>query len=140
MVQLARLLKALKIAPGTIRMDDGQTPKGYHRRAFDDAWARYLSRDPPVQTATTPQPLSDKAFGDSPKRHNEHCRAACGFSQNGYKPLRDNGCGDVAFSDPGAEEADMGALFEERAAIGEYERGLSRNDAERLAAVDLGWR
>jgi putative DNA primase/helicase len=41
-VQVARLLKPLGIAPGTIRLGSGATAKGYYRSAFEDAFARYL--------------------------------------------------------------------------------------------------
>lgn len=40
--QLARKLKPFGIAPGTIRLPDGKTPKGYKTESFTDAWARYL--------------------------------------------------------------------------------------------------
>jgi hypothetical protein len=42
--QVARLLKPLGISPGSIRLADGQTPKGYKLEAFVDAFARYLSQ------------------------------------------------------------------------------------------------
>ena len=41
--QLARLLRPFKIRPGTIRMEYGQTVKGYYRDQFEDAFGRYLS-------------------------------------------------------------------------------------------------
>jgi putative DNA primase/helicase len=50
--QVARLLKPLRISSGSIRLDDGRTPKGYYRSAFEDAFARYL---PPFENATPPQ-------------------------------------------------------------------------------------
>jgi hypothetical protein len=40
--QLAAMLKPFGVRSGTIRMDSGETPKGYHRSSFQDAWARYL--------------------------------------------------------------------------------------------------
>jgi putative DNA primase/helicase len=46
---LARLLKPFEVFPQSIRLDDGTTPKGYHRTRFDDAFARYL----PPQTETS---------------------------------------------------------------------------------------
>jgi putative DNA primase/helicase len=46
---LGRLLKRFDIRPGTIRLDNGSTPKGYKRADFEDAWARYVPRE----TATT---------------------------------------------------------------------------------------
>jgi putative DNA primase/helicase len=41
---LARLLKPFKIVPGSIRVGatGTDTPKGYKRKQFEDAWARYL--------------------------------------------------------------------------------------------------
>jgi putative DNA primase/helicase len=41
-VQVARLLNPLGIRPGTVRFDDGGTAKGYYRKNFDDAFARYV--------------------------------------------------------------------------------------------------
>ena len=50
--QLARLLAPHRVSPGTIRLDDGTTPKGYYLSAFADAFARYLA---PERTSNTPQ-------------------------------------------------------------------------------------
>ena len=44
--QLARALKPFKVSSGSIRLDDGSTPKGYYRGAFADAFARYLPLPP----------------------------------------------------------------------------------------------
>jgi putative DNA primase/helicase len=60
-VQVARLLKPLRISSGTIRLDDGQTAKGYYRAAFEDAFARYL---PGFQNVTTSQAKQSAAFSD----------------------------------------------------------------------------
>jgi Protein of unknown function (DUF3631) len=43
-VQLARILKPFRISPGTVRLDDGITAKGYHKSAFEDAFARLFAR------------------------------------------------------------------------------------------------
>jgi putative DNA primase/helicase len=46
--QLARLLRPFGIVPGTVRLGEGSTPKGYRFEAFADAFARYLPPfDPP---------------------------------------------------------------------------------------------
>jgi hypothetical protein len=60
---LARLLRPFAIKPGTIRLADGQTPKGYIAGDFADAWGRYLpSPDNPPQAPQAPQaPDSDSA-------------------------------------------------------------------------------
>jgi putative DNA primase/helicase len=59
--QVARLLKPLHIKPGSIRLDDGKTPKGYYRAAFEDLFARYL---PDLRAATPPQLKESAAFSD----------------------------------------------------------------------------
>ena len=41
---LARLLKPLKIRPGTKRIDGEKTAKGYYLADFDDAFSRYLGQ------------------------------------------------------------------------------------------------
>lgn len=54
--KLARHLKAFRITPGTIRLADNSTPKGYKAPDFTDAWSRYCP--PPeigAKVATTPQ-------------------------------------------------------------------------------------
>lgn len=48
--QLARLLSAYGIAPKTVRMKNGTTPKGYELRHFKEAFARYLPDEPPAST------------------------------------------------------------------------------------------
>jgi hypothetical protein len=58
--QVARLLKPLRISPGTIRLDDGRTAKGYYRSAFEDAFVRWL---PPIQNVTPSQAKEAAAFG-----------------------------------------------------------------------------
>ena len=49
--KLARLLKPLKIAPDSIRVDEKRTPKGYYLNQFEEAFSRYL--DP--EEASEPQ-------------------------------------------------------------------------------------
>jgi len=41
--QLARLLRPFGIVPGTVRLRDNSTPKGYRVAAFEDSFKRYLS-------------------------------------------------------------------------------------------------
>ena len=52
--QLSRLLAKVEVVSGSIRQD-GSTPKGYYRKRFEEAFARYL---PPLQNATPPQPAA----------------------------------------------------------------------------------
>ena len=54
---LARQLKKYNVYPQTIRVGN-ETPKGYRRADFEDAWSRYC-----------PLPRSE-----APQRHNQrHC-------------------------------------------------------------------
>jgi len=53
---LARQLKKYSIYSQTIRIGT-ETPKGYRRGDFADAWSRFCPL-PPIQTATPPQPAS----------------------------------------------------------------------------------
>jgi len=41
---LAKRLKPFNIHPGSIRLSNGDTPKGYYFKSFEDAFARYLPK------------------------------------------------------------------------------------------------
>ena len=56
---LAPLLKPYGIRPRTVRLPEGNTPRGYHREDFKDAWSRY-TRD---QTATPPRIRLSQSYG-----------------------------------------------------------------------------
>jgi Protein of unknown function (DUF3631) len=124
--QLARLLKAFVIVPGTIRTNAG-TPKGYKIEAFADAFDRYLT------LAGTSEP---------PQRHNVHGMGTSAqfqtatpetnvAAQKYEKPLSDGCCGVVA------DVQDDNDAFEERAAILEFDGGLTREMAEAQARAEL---
>jgi hypothetical protein len=98
---LARLLNPFEIVPGTIRLDDGSTPKGYYRLSFEDAWTRYCPEQPP-RNATAPHANTGAGFHDSPKRHTEdpvagekpgivNTRASCGDVEDGEARARGPG-------------------------------------------------
>lgn len=63
---LSTILRPYGIRSRTVRLDDGTTPKGYHREQFLDTWARYL-RSPSQEgglsatTATTVYPSAPAA-------------------------------------------------------------------------------
>lgn len=96
--QLARLLSTFGISSHTVRISDS-TLKGYERKDFADAWARYL---PDEKNSDTP------IFGD-PNRHNattvegvgrngdfqSATEDSCGGSKNGTSPYSESGCGVV---------------------------------------------
>ena len=57
---LARRLKDFRISPTTIQFGEGPTApiaKGYYRRQFEDAFARYLSQEPPDSDVSSVEPL-----------------------------------------------------------------------------------
>jgi hypothetical protein len=78
--KLAQLLKPFGIAPGTIRLPEGSTAKGYYRDAFRDAFERYLPPEPPG--TPPPDTPSSRTSGVS-SRHNVTTRIntddSCGF-------------------------------------------------------------
>jgi len=95
--KLAHLLRPLEIPPGSIRLDDGRTPKGYYRHAFEDAFTRYL----PValgRNATTPQQSVSAALDGS-----QNATSGNGVAfQNCENPSVSADCGVVAFQYPPA--------------------------------------
>ena len=63
--QIARLLAPFGVKPKTIRIEQ-DTPRGYEKDDFEDAWRRYLSAPLPTHPSTTPQHVSHGAgFGQS---------------------------------------------------------------------------
>jgi hypothetical protein len=58
--RLAEMLRPYGIRSSSIRMPNGQTPKGYKREDFHDAWKRYLPASPATATSATPE------TGDAP--------------------------------------------------------------------------
>ena len=103
--QLAGLLRPFVIISHTIRLvDDNSTPKGYERKDFKDAWARYL-----VDPKNSETPVSDDS-----NRHNATTQRgvgessdfatatedACGASKNGSLPNGEKDCGVVAVQNP----------------------------------------
>ncbi|MHB8455360.1 MAG: DUF3631 domain-containing protein [Acidiferrobacterales bacterium] len=94
---LARLLRPFDIRSGTIRLDDGRTPKGYMRGWFEDAFARYVPLD---LSATTPQSQKTRAFGE-----NQSATGAEGVADGKCeKELENKGCGAVADTNPKARK------------------------------------
>jgi Protein of unknown function (DUF3631) len=101
--QLARLVKPLGVSSGSIRLDDGRTPKGYYRAAFDDAFARYLPEDrfPIRNNATSEAEPSVSADSKTP-----HPEPLWRF-ETPKTPSVSAGCGVVADEQPG--EGEFGA-------------------------------
>lgn len=58
---VGRLLGLFGIQPGTIRLNDKRTAKGYNRDRFEDAFTRYL---PPVSVTTSQPPKTSGSCGN----------------------------------------------------------------------------
>jgi putative DNA primase/helicase len=86
--QLARLLAPFGIGPKTIRLPTGETPKGYQRGDFEEAFSRYLPSNPPHRH----KPHGSRASADFASATPE----PCGGSENEPKPAWDKACGAVA--------------------------------------------
>jgi len=96
--KLARMLARYEIAPGTIRVES-RTPKGYYRKDFEDAFARYI-RPSNRNTATSPIDVDEI-------RHSDNAPGGrCGGSENVNSINKNAPCGDVAVPTPerGREE------------------------------------
>jgi len=94
---LARLLADFKINPGTIRISEKDTPKGYKREQFADAWERYLADIPPELYATPPQSAEIKAFLDDFEAQQDD---EGGGLKTGGDTWKSTGCGVVADVEP----------------------------------------
>jgi hypothetical protein len=88
---LAARLRPFRISPGSIRLGDDRTPKGYYRAAFDDAFVRYLPFYH-FQTATTPQAKQSAALGENQTATSGNDVAF----RNPENPRISAGCGGVA--------------------------------------------
>ncbi|MEL0027748.1 MAG: DUF3631 domain-containing protein, partial [Perlucidibaca sp.] len=82
--QLSTRLGEFGIVPGTIRLANGTTPKGYYLEKFRDAFARYLPT-PSAQSATPPQSSNGAASSDSSIRHKD----SLWRMEKGLKPSND---------------------------------------------------
>jgi putative DNA primase/helicase len=96
--QVSRKLSEYSITSTTIRIA-GDTPKGFLRRMFEEAFSRYLASPPPA-TATPPQTSNGAAprVADYPQRCGNETQSATA------KPLQHQACGGVADSGGGVGE------------------------------------
>jgi hypothetical protein len=123
-VALASLLRGYGIRSGSIRVEGGETPKGYYLRSFQEAFDRYL---PPIGAAS---PASSRHAATTPGKPEESenfasaTGAFCGGSENAGNPSNSAACGGVAARRPGEGE------------IGECGGGSADPDAE----DDIIWR
>ncbi len=142
---LATLLKSFGIAPVTIRLPDGSTPKGYKRESLEPAWQRYMPEDEGSASATTPQSPSSKGF-----RGFQPATGARGVADRKTRnPASNNVCGAVADRClPLTEKNDFNGDFrpfediftdaDERAAIFEYDAPCRGPTPSRWPNVNTG--
>ncbi len=87
--QLARRLDPFQIAPRTIRLPDGSTPRGYLLDSFRDVFASYFPGS--IRHNATTQ----RGEGES-SDFQTATEGACGVPENGTNPASDKSCGGVA--------------------------------------------
>ena len=111
---LARLLSRFEIRPGTIRFDNGATPKGYTRDQFSEAFSSYIPEDTPITTATPPQPVETLGLlANATATTNSDVAVA-----NSLKPAESVTCGGVAVEIPDSgDEAFFSPDLKTRAAF-----------------------
>ena len=128
---LARLLRGFKIASGTIRAAGiataGGTAKGYKRASLIRAWNAYLCQEGGTPSVTSVTTVETKELSAPPSVTHENYVT----DRNGRKSFRFNNVTDVTDRNPRIRET-----WGERAAIMEFDGGLSREEAELQALND----
>jgi putative DNA primase/helicase len=103
--QVARLLRPFGVQPGTIRLPEGGTLKGYYLASFADAFARYLpsppENPPPNRHAVTT--IENK--GDSPLFEPSHEKTVLRF-ENATLANKDGTCDGVTVQKGGGPEGE----------------------------------
>ena len=93
---LSDLLRPYGVRSGTIRVEDedgnSTTPKGYYRRAFDDAFARYLPTSGVSKRHTATKPGKQGENEDFANATN----SICGGLENAENASKSGFCGGVA--------------------------------------------
>jgi len=99
--QLARLLKEFGISPGSIRLADQTTAKGYLRESFEDAWERYASAGSPTDPSRRHNPELTWSNHDS----SLDTREAPVTDQNSTEAAPITPCDGVTLVEASSEEA-----------------------------------
>ena len=123
---LASLLKPFKVNPKNIKLPGQRVLKGYYRTHLQPIWAAYLPKGGSV-SATAATRKKQKDLEDYLSA-TEPMVVADTKTCNPFKP---NEVAAVADREP--LSPDQHEEFEERAAIMEYDGGLTREEAERAA-------
>ena len=145
---LASLLKGFGIAPGTIRLNQELTAKGYKRESFEPTWKRYgiLTREEPRKPSVTAS-QSKVSAGSSDcasvtsqdsvtdgNRPDPTVRISCDVVTDGSSTATYE---NADHGDPNARH-DMVADADERAAILQFEGEIPKDEAERMAERQFG--
>jgi Protein of unknown function (DUF3631) len=130
--QLAHLLKPFRIITNTTIRVGSRTAKGFHRHQFEEAWQRYLAVEGGNERS---QGNNADEIGISGAFQKVTPEGDVTF-QKCEKPASNGLCYRV--TDPqGDEGTEWREAFEERAAILEFDGGLSREEAEAIARAEL---
>lgn len=100
---LAKLLGRFGIAPRTIRMPDGSTPKGYLHGDFNHVFDRYLRPDPADSGFQKRHTATNVDVAMSYNKNKAPQLDSCGGSEIDVKPCHSNKCGGVAASKAGKQ-------------------------------------
>jgi hypothetical protein len=104
---LARMLRGFDIRPSVIRMSATETPRGYLRADFEDAWERYLSVDnkeaPPPSGNPQQAQQRNSESGEGSEFGTPGCNIDEGATENAPSDVQCCGVADVAPS-PGGED------------------------------------
>ncbi len=128
---LASLLKPFKVNPKNIKLPGQRVLKGYYRTHLQPVWAAYLPKGGSV-SATAATRKKQKDLEDSLSATKSMVVA----DTKTCNPLKITDVSAVADREP--LSLDQYEEFEERAAIMEYECGLTREEAERAAWESVG--
>ena len=128
---LASLLKPFKVAPKNIKLPDQRVVKGYYRTHLQPVWDAYLPKGD-VVSATAATWKKRKDLEDSLSATKPMVVA----DTKTCNPLKLSEVAAVADREP--LSPDQYEEFEERAAIMEYDGGLTREEAERAAWESVG--
>ena len=128
---LASLLKPFKVKPKNIKLSDQRVVKGYYRARLKPVWDAYLPKGGAGSaTAATRQKPKDLGISLSATR------PMAVADTKTCKPFKIKEVAAVA--DRELLSPDKYEEFEERAAIMEYDGGLTREEAERAAWENVG--
>ncbi len=128
--RLSRLLGHFKIRPGTFRQEENVL-RGYQLADFEDVFSRYL---PFSNRNKCNNPIESKSYDENESATKSEVLQF----ENPRKPAPNMDCSECSSLESHLEEGGDIEAFEERAAIMELDGGMSRAEAERLAAESLG--